>query len=322
MNAKKVLLPVSIVAVSLAAALAAGCGGKQTPVARVEVDPRLVQLPFSQARTVRLTWTPSAPLEGETPTVFVHLLDDKKKVSRTFDHPFPQRWREGSPITDDFKVYQSALAPPLPAGRYQVVAGLYGKDGKRWALDGLGETVGRDEYNAFQIEVPAQSPGPRFAFSPTWGPVDPGGDRQVVARRWMADQGAIRVLDQPGPGVVWLVVQIPAMDRPDYRLALAPGASVPTLLVRSNCGGTEANLSGPGIHEVEVVMDTPPPDGVCRVELSANFTLQSQRAVGGKRSISLENIAWVAGGVGSAGGARPAPQPAGAGTPSSPSAPQ
>ena len=325
MNIKKVLLPVPIVAVALAAAalvaaLVTGCGGKQTPVARVQVDPPLVHLPFSQARTVRLTWTPSAPLEGETPTVFVHLLEikDKKKVSRTFDHPFPQRWREGAPLTDDFKVYQSALAPPLPAGKYQVVIGLYGKDGKRWALDGLGEPVGRTEYNAFTIEVPAHTPGPRFAFSPTWGPIDPGGDRQVLARRWMADRGAIRVLDQHGPGVVWLMVQIPAMDHTDYRLALAPGASVPTVLVQSNCGGTEANLSGPGIHEVEVVMDTPPPDGVCRVELSANFTLQSQNAVGGKRSISLENIAWLP--AGTAGSRTPQQQPAG--TPSSPSAPQ
>jgi len=320
MNAKKVLLPVSIVAVALAAALAAGCGGKQTPVARVEVDPGLVQVPFSEARAVRLTWTPSAPLEGETPTVFVHLLDDKKKVSRTFDHPFPQRWREGAPLTDEFKVYQSALAPPLPAGKYQVVVGLYGKDGKRWALDGLGESVGRNEYDAFELEVPAaQGNRSHFAFSPTWRPVEPGGDRQVVARRWMADRGAIRVVDQSGPGVVWLVLQIPPMDRPDYRLALAPGASAPTVLVQSNCGGTETNISGPGIHEVEVVMDTPPPDGVCRVELSANFTLQSQNAVGGPRSISLENVAWLP-----AGARQPASQPAAPAdnTPSSPSAPQ
>ncbi len=320
MNVKKVLLPASLVTLALAVALAAGCGGKQTPVARVTVAPPVVQLPSAQARIVRLTWTPSAPLEGETPTVFVHLLDDKdkKKVSRTFDHPLPSRWREGEPITDEFKVYQSALAPPLPAGKYQVVIGLYGKDGKRWALDGLGESVGRTEYNAFTIEVPAQSPGPRFAFSPTWGPIDPGGDRQVMARRWMAEQGAIRVLDQPGPGVVWLMVQIPPMDRPDFRLALAPGASVPNVLVQSNCGGTEANISGPGNHEMEVVMDTPPPDGVCRVELSANFTIQSQTAVGPKRSISLENIAWLPGGT------RPsALQPANAAdTPSSPSAPQ
>src|SRR5262249_55117598 len=114
MNVKKVLLPISLVTL----ALAAGCGGKQTPVARVAVDPSLGRLPFGRARAVRLTWTPSAPLEGETPTVFIHLLDDKdkKKVTRTFDHPLPGRWREGAPITDEFKVYQSALAPPLPAG--------------------------------------------------------------------------------------------------------------------------------------------------------------------------------------------------------------
>ncbi|MBW8874562.1 MAG: hypothetical protein JF614_06330 [Acidobacteria bacterium] len=313
MNLKKIFLPLSVAAVSLAAACG---GGKQTPVARVDVEPRLVRLPFGQAQTVRLTWTPSAPLEGETPTVFVHLLDGEHKVARTFDHPFPQRWREGEPLTDDFKVYQSALAPPLPAGKYQVVAGLYGRDGKRWPLDGLGEPVGRDEYKAFEVEVPAEDPGPKFTFSPTWLPVEPGGDRQVVARRWMADRGDIRVVDQKGPGVVWLVIQIPATDKPDYKLALDPGASSPSVLVQGNCGGGETNLSGPGIHDAEVAMDSPPPDAPCRVQLSANFTIQS-RIARGKRSVSLENIAWIPG-----GSRKPAAQPADQANPASPSAPR
>src|SRR5215218_8524721 len=158
----KRLLPIALVAVPLAA----GCGGKQTPVARVEVEPSQVRLPFSQVQTVRLTWTPSMALEGETPTVFVHLLDGKRKVVRTFDHPFPQRWREGTPVSYDLKLYQSALAPPLPAGKYQMTLGLYNKEGKRWALDGLGEPKSRNEYDAAKVEVPAQSPNPRFAFSP------------------------------------------------------------------------------------------------------------------------------------------------------------
>ena len=51
--------------------------------------------------------------------------------------------------------------------------GLYGKDGKRWPLDGLGESVGRDEYKAFEVEVPNRNPSPRFAFSPTWMDVSP-----------------------------------------------------------------------------------------------------------------------------------------------------
>ncbi|MFY9823149.1 MAG: hypothetical protein WAM82_17330 [Thermoanaerobaculia bacterium] len=325
MNIQKVLLPnslvpslvPSLVASLIAVSLAAGCsGGKQTPVAHVAVESGLVRLPFGQARTVRLTWTPSAPLAGETPTVFVHLLDSQQKMVRTFDHPFPQRWREGAPVTDDFKVYQSALAPPLPAGKYQVVLGLYGRERKRWALDGLGEPVGKDEYKGFQIEVPAQDSSPKLTFSPTWLPVEAGGDRQVVARRWMADRGDIRVADQTGPGVVWLVVQIPPMGKSDYSLALDPGASAPSVLVQGNCGGGETNLSGPGIHEVEVALDSPPPDAPCRVQLSANYFIQSRTTVGRKRSASLENIAWIP------GGSRKPSSPAPADQASSPSAPQ
>jgi hypothetical protein len=316
MSIQKVLLPTSLVASLVAVSLVAGCGGgKQTPVARVEVEPSLVRLPFGQAQTVRLTWTPSAPLEGDTPTVFVHLLDGQQKVARTFDHSFPQRWREGAPVTDDFKVYQSALAPPLPAGKYQVVVGLYGRDGKRWALDGLGEPVGKNEYKGFQIEIPTQDSTPKLTFSPTWLPIDPGGDKQVVARRWMADRGDIRVTEQTGPGVVWLVVQIPAMDKPDYSLALDPGAGSPAVLVQANCGGGETNFSGPGIHEVEVALDSPPPDAPCRVQLSANFSIQSRTTARRKRSVSLENIAWIPGGSRKLSGDTPA-------SPSSPSAPQ
>lgn len=322
MNIQKIFLPSSFVASLVAVSLVAGCGGggKQTPVARVEVEPSLVHLPFGQAQTVRLTWTPSAPLEGgETPTVFVHLLDGQQKVTRTFDHPFPQRWREGAPITDDFKVYQSALAAPLPAGKYQVVVGLYGHDGKRWALDGLGEAVGKDEYKGFQIDVPVQDSSPKLTFSPTWLPVDAGGDRQVVARRWMADRGDIRVTEQSGPGVVWLLVQIPPMDKPDYTLALDPGASSPSVLVQGNCGGGETNFSGPGIHEVEVALDSPPPDAPCRVQLSANFSIQSRTSVGRKRSVSLENIAWIPGGSRKPSGQAPSDQ---ASPTSPPAAPQ
>src|SRR5258706_4119477 len=196
MSIHKVLLPNSLLASLVAISLAAGCGGgKQTPVARVEVEPILVRLPFGQAQTVRLTWTPSAPLEGETPTVFVHLLDNQQKVARTFDHSFPQRWRQGAPVVDDFKIYQSALAPPLPARKYQVVVGLYGRDGKRCALEGLGEPVGRNEYKGVQIEIPAQDSSHKLTFSPTSLPVEPRGDKQVVARRSMADRGDIRVTE-------------------------------------------------------------------------------------------------------------------------------
>ena len=341
MKMKKNLLPTALAAVSLAAGLFAGCGGQQTPVAQVKIEPRQVSLPFAQVRPLRLTWTPSQALEGETPTVFVHLLDADRKVVRTFDHPFPQRWREGTPVSYEVDLYQSAMAPPLPAGSYRLTLGLYDKEGKRWALDGLGEPeAGRNEYDAATVEVPAGDAKPRFAFSSSWLPIEPGGDRQVLARRSMASRAAIRLLDQPGPGTVWMMVRIPPVDLPDTRLVLDPGATAPSAKVVANCGsgsgggggnesgdedadedggGTETSLTGPGIHEVELVMDAPPPNGFCRVLLSSNFLLEPTTAVARKRSISLESIAWASGGApGGSGGTRRTAEAKDAASPTSP----
>lgn len=309
MKMKKTFLPIALAA----AALAAGCGGEHTPVARVQVEPQQVRLPFSQAQALRLTWTPTAALDGEQPTVFVHLLDNRGKVVRTFDHAFPQRWREGSPVSYDVKLYQSAMAPPLPAGKYSLTLGLYGKDGKRWALDGLGEPVARDEYKAGDIEAPDQRPNPRFLFSPNWQPPEPGGDRQVLARRWMAERAVVRLGHQRGAGTVWMVVRIPEPKSPDYKVVLEPGASAPAVRVLGSCGGTEANLTGPGLHEIELAMEPPPKGGFCRVLLSSNFLLEPT-AVGRKRSVSLENIAWIPRG----GGRRAQGQAKQAATPTAP----
>lgn len=314
MNMKNALPLIAITALGLSAC------GKPAPVARVEVDPRLVQLPFSQVQTVHLTWTPTASIGDEKPTVFVHLLDAKQKVARTFDHPFPQRWTEGAPVSYDLKLYQSAMAPPLAPGKYQVVLGLYGRKGKRWPLSGLGDAVGRgDEYNAFEVQVPNSDSRPRFAFSPNWMDAEAGGDRQVLARRWMVDRGAIRLVDQHAPGTVWMVVQIPPAVLKEYRVALVPGASAPSVTIHGNCGCPETSITGPGLHEVELSLDAPPPGDFCHLLLSASYLLEPLTPTGTKRSASLENIAWIPG--------REAPeQPAGAGSnaasPASPASPQ
>jgi hypothetical protein len=311
MNMKKALPLIAITALGLSAC------GKPVPVAQVEVNPRQTQLPFSQVQTVHLTWTPSASIGDEKPTVFVHLLGPGQKVVRTFDHPFPERWREGAPVSYDLKIYQSAMAQPLAPGKYQVTLGLYGKNGKRWPLNGLGDSVGRDEYNAFEVQVPNSDSRPRFVFSPNWMEVEPGGDRQVVARRWMVDRGAIRLVDQHAPGTVWMVVQIPPANPPDYRMVLDPAATTPSVTIHGNCGSPETSITGPGLHEVELSLDAPAPEDFCHFLLSASFSLEPLTPAGKKRSASLENIAWIPGG-------RKAPdQPAAAGSDAtSPTSPQ
>ena len=70
------------------------------------------------------------------------------------------------------------------------------------------------------------------------------------------------------------------MDVPDYKLVLDPGATTPSVMLAANCGGADTNLSGPGLHEVELAMDAPPPGGFCRVLLTANFVLEPVNATG------------------------------------------
>jgi len=280
-------------AILLAFGLLAGCGEKAAPVARLEVTPKKVSLPFPEMHTIRLTWRPSKPLEGFSgpPTVFVHLLDQDKKVVRTFDHPYPGRWREGEPVSYDLKLFQSTLAPPLPGGTYSLTLGLAGEGKQRWAVDGLGEPVARMEYLAVEIDVPApakaKKSGPRFTFSEQWLPSEPGADRQLIARRWLSGSGGLRVAGLRQPGSIWLVLRIPEPQAAD-NLTVNDGSGVPAVRIEGSCGDYEASISGPGLHEVEMPVADPPKNGMCRLTLQPNF----QFGQGEARSVSLENASW------------------------------
>lgn len=307
---KKILLPLLLV---LPLSFS-GCGGDDAaPVAEVSVAPNSLSLPFPELHTVRLTWQPSAPLDGftGTPTVFVHLLDERDEVVRTFDHAFPGRWREGVPTTYELDLYQSTLAPALPKGRYRLTLGLAGEGKQRWPLGGLGEPIARREYLAAEVEVPAppanKKSGPRFTFSEQWMPAEPGGDRQVLARRWLTQTGGLRVAGLRQPGSVWLVLRIPTSETAGA--VNVQGGGMPAVKLEGSCGGFEASISGPGIHEVEMPVVDPPKNGQCRVTLRPNFTFGSPG-----RSVALENVAW-------APSRLKAQAPAGPGSPTAPTAP-
>ncbi|HVT57755.1 MAG TPA: hypothetical protein VHR45_05090 [Thermoanaerobaculia bacterium] len=281
---------------------AAGCHKNLPPVARVDVQPRALTLAYPQLTTVHLTWNPISGLGDESSPellVFVHLLDAKGQVERTFDHPFPGHWSEGAPVSDDVKVYQSAVAPPLAAGKYRLSIGLYDRQGKRWPLDGLGQDLGRREYVGAEVEVPAQPAGPRFTFSPTWSPVEPGSDRHVVARRWLSSKpGEIRLDEIAGPGTLWLALRIPPGDGVTEKLVLDDGGSnAPAVVVRGSCGGVETGVSGTGLHEIEMPVDGQGQQAFCAITLVPNFhlvPLQPEARVT-DRSAYLENAAWLPG---------------------------
>ncbi len=304
---KRLLIPSVLIGAALGVLGLTGCGEKADPVARLDVRPKKISLPFPELHQVRLTWTPSLPLQGftGTPTVFVHLLDQDEKVVRTFDHPFPGKWREGVPVSYDLKIHQSALAPPLPAGTYSLTLGLSGEGRQRWAVDGLGEPVARMEYLAAEIDVPAakntKKSGPRFTFSEQWLPPEPGGDLQMIARRWLSGPGGLRVAGLRQPGTIWLVVRIPEASAAGN--LKVEGGGVPSVRIESTCGDYETSVSGAGTHEVEIPVASPPKSGMCRLTLHPNF----QFGTGTPRSAALENASWA---PGAAGRRSPASEPA------------
>jgi hypothetical protein len=282
-----------LLAILVVAACLAGCRGEPPAVARLSVEPHTVRLGFPELREVRFDWQPVAALSGgASPTVFVHLLDGKGRVLRTFDHPFPGAWQEGVPSAYEVKLYQSALAAPLAAGRYRLTAGLYGAHGMRWPL-AAGPPVAREEYQVAEVEVPPPAGGPRFLYSGAWLPSEPGGDRQLLARRWLAGEGTLEVRDMPGPGSVWIVLSIPDGKGPGEQLVFDPGANTPSVLVDGSCGGAETGLSGSGRHEAEIAADGSAHGGVCQLHLKPNFVLLVHGQP--RRSVALDTLAWAPG---------------------------
>jgi hypothetical protein len=291
--------------------LAAACG-KPSPVGHVEAQPQSLQLGYPEIRELRLEWEPTRALDpaAGAPTVFVHLLDRKGKIVRTFDHPFPQAWQEGTPVTDVVRIFQSALVPPLPPGTYQLALGLYGtRSHERWPLDVAGPDLRRHEYRVAEVEVPRQATsgsGPRLAFTGKWLASEPGGSRQVVAFRWLEGPGALRVSGIASPGTLWLAFKIPAGGGPAEKLVVEDASNAPSVVVSGSCSkGVETGLSGAGPHEIEIPVEAAPADGACEVRLRPNFRFL--KAGLPPRSVALENVAWAPGPASPAPDSSPAP---------------
>lgn len=292
-------------AVALSTALALGglasCGGEEAdPVARLVVEPMEITLPYGSFAELQLSWSLRAEPEGAegAPRVFLHLLDSDGDLARTFDHELPGDWRPGTERSYSRRIYQSLLAPPLPAGRYTLTAGLYDVEGNRWPLAFKGEEVGRHEYRVATVEVPTPQAAalPTVRFSPSWSPTLAGTDRQVVAYRWLTGSGAIQLDEIPEAGTLWLALRVPDERSGDMtrRIVDPPegGDGMARVGVAVGCSDFRSQVSGEGAHEVDA--SVPAGEGPCEVTLEPNFRLESVGAE--SRSVLLEVLAWRAGG--------------------------
>ncbi len=283
-------------ALSLVAALACvlGCKHEAPAIGRLDIQPHTVSLGYPELTMAHVTFSPSggpdaealAPADGSRALLFVHLLDAQGAVLRTFDRPLRR--------SEDVRLYQSALAPPLDPGKYRLSVGIYDHNGKRYPLEGLGKPIGRSEYVAAEIDVPPQAAGPRFSFSSAWEPIEAGTDKQVVARRWLADQpGEVHVDAIPGAGSLWLRFRIPAGNAAGEKLVLHdPAANSPAVVVGGTCGTVEASFSGPGYHAVEIPVDAATAQKGCLISLAPNFHVISTNRPE-LRSLTLDVAAWI-----------------------------
>lgn len=315
-----VAIHASVLALGLA--LAGGCHPAGDPVAHLEVTPSLLRLDYPEVHTLHLVWQSLRALEarepqgagGVQPLVFVHLLDAEGRTVRTFDHAFPGPWVPGARVEYDVEIYQSALAPPLAAGRYALTVGLYLATGPRWPLEVAAPDRGRLDYVVGAVEVPERAAGaagaagaaspaaaPRFEFSGDWAPVQPGTDIQVLASRWLQGTGAITVAGPPADGRVTLALDLPAAGTPATLLVLGGDVQTPSVLVTSSCGDTMTCVSGGGRHWVEVPVAGGAEAGEegavgagsapCEIRLEPNFYLVTTGSPV-RRAARLEVVGW------------------------------
>lgn len=286
---------------ALAAVLLAGCERTpDRPVARLAATPAEVELGHPGSAPLELAWQPLAPLgevDGEL-RVFVHLIDGEGEIARTFDHRYPFSWEVGRTQRHRLDLYQSALGPPLPAGDYTLVAGLYDGAGRRWALDTTSEEVRRREYPLATVRVESGAGGglpsePELDFAGGWLPIEPGGDRQVLGRRWTTGDDAAIGVGMPrtaGELVLSLTIVAPPSG---VELRLDEGAAQQAVRVTSNCDGSRHHLAGVGSHEITVSVGAL---AVCQVVLEPSFELVWPE--GPPRAATLENLYWRAAGSG------------------------
>lgn len=230
-----VSIALALGALTLGLALMTAC--RPDPVVgRLGTPAKAIRLGYPEAVPIRFDWTPLAPLvdPGGPPTVFVHLLDEHGVVRRTFDHPFPEDWAlsRPEPVADEFDLYQSALAPPLPRGRYVLTGGLYDPGRQtRWRLDAGAPEAGKREYRIADVEVNEPTdPALLFELTGRWGPSEPDSSLQVLARRRLRGPATLRFTGAGGAGAIRLALTVKAAplsletdcaaSRPD---PLAPG---------------------------------------------------------------------------------------------------
>ena len=297
-----VLLPALHLSVLFLPVLAfTACRRAGEPVAELAVAPAELELQLGAFVELSLRIIPLVDLEpGVVPQVFLHLVDEPGSVLRTFDHVLPAGFLPGREIAYRVRVHQSAVAEPLAPGLYTLTAGLHDGKGGRFRLRSASPEVAKLEYPVASVRVPEPSPSlPGVRFSPSWLPVEPGRDRQIVARRPLAGAGpgTFQIGPLQGPGEILLRLGLPTGG--SGRIERLSEETTSKIRLRSSCGDFQAELPGepePNGSGVEVLIPVPttPAPVDCDIRIEPNFLVRNGNQ-SEERSISIEVLAWRSG---------------------------
>ena len=270
------------------------CEAPKTPVGALSVDSTQIDLAFPHYQALKVKIDMQAELDaGASPLMMVHVLDLSGVVVRTFDHALPQPWAPGQSQEYTIELYQSAMAPPLEPGTYQLTMGLFDPELGRWALTTGAEEVQDQEYAVANVEASQGSDSaPKFFFSPTWMATEAGTDVQVLGRRWLRSEGAIRLADIRAAGIVRLDLRIQKPDDQLEDLVLSEGFDEVQLDVATTCSEQTWSLTGLGTHVVEVAVGMGPEAGDgCEIQLTPHYRVVTRRNLN-TRSLALDLLAW------------------------------
>lgn len=287
----------AVLALVLAGLAVTACRESRAPVAEFEARPARLDLAWPEYREIELAFDPIAqlPAGGEPAIVFLHLLDEPGSVVRTFDHPLPGSWAPGKPLRYRVRLYQSALAEPLPPGEYLLSAGLYRPGDGRFALRTAAEEVAPQEYRIATVDVAAAGERmPHARFSETWRPTEPGADRQVLARRTLAGggvTGTVQFGPVEGAGRLHLSLLVPGGEGAHERLEILDGGPQPKIRIGSTCGGGQPELAGTGRFEVDLDLPAAAGARLCEITIATNFQVTSPERAEAD-SVRLEVLSW------------------------------
>jgi hypothetical protein len=121
---------------------------------------------------------------------------------------------------------------------------------------------------------------------------------QTLARRWLTDDGVIRLGSLASAGELWLRIGIPQGGGALQEPVITDGEGEQQVTVTTTCGDAGVQVSGAGSHAVTLPISLPQQGeegqaaaAECEIRFQANYHLLSQDG-SERRTMVLEGLSW------------------------------